>query len=121
MKCGVMRLGIGMLGAALLLAGCGSDQKLEQTQQQLATATNDLAAARTETSTVKTQMQAKVDDLQQTVLKLTDEKADAEKKMASLKTDMDSQLQQEQAKVESLTLDKTNLTSEWKAANDQIA
>jgi outer membrane murein-binding lipoprotein Lpp len=26
----IMGMGIGMLGAALLLAGCGSDQKLEQ-------------------------------------------------------------------------------------------
>jgi chromosome segregation ATPase len=123
----IMGMGIGMLGAAMLLAGCG-DQKLEQTQQQLATATNDLAAARTETSTVKTQMQAKVDELQQTILKLADDKTDTEKKMASLKADMDSQqqqfqlkLQQEQATVEALTQDKTNMTSELKVLTDQIA
>jgi chromosome segregation ATPase len=121
MKRNVMGLGIGMLGAAMLLAGCGSDQKLEQTQQQLATATNDLAAARTETSTVKTQLQAKVDELQQTISKLTDEKADTEKKMASLKADMDSQLQQKQATVEALTQDKSNMTSELKVLTDRIA
>src|SRR5882724_498527 len=121
MKRDVIGFGIGMLGAALLLAGCGSDQKLEQTQQRLATATNELVAARTETSTVKTQMQAKVDELQQTISKLTDEKADTEKKMASLKTDMDSQLQQKQAAVDALTQDKSNMTSELKVITDQLA
>ena len=128
MKHTIMGMGIGMLGAAMLLAGCGSGQKLEQTQQQLATATNELAVARTETSTVKTQMQAEVDELQQTILKLNDDKADAEKKLSSLKSDMDSQqqqfqlkLQQEQATVETLTQDKTNMTSELKVLTDQIA
>ena len=120
MKRNVMGFGIGMLGAALLLAGCGSDQKLEQTQQQLATATNELAVARTETSTVKTQMQARVDELQQTISKLTDDKADTEKKMASLKADMDNQLQQKQATVETLSQDITNLTSELRVLTDRI-
>ncbi len=40
MKHKSMWLGVGMLGAALLLAGCGSDQQLEQTKQQLTDATN---------------------------------------------------------------------------------
>ncbi len=83
MKRKFMWMGIGMVGTALFLAGCG-DQKLEQTQQQLAAATNELAAARVETSTVKTQMQAKVDELQGTISKMTDEKVDTEKKIASL-------------------------------------
>jgi len=123
----IMGMGIGMLGAAMLLAGCG-DQKLQQAQEQLTAATNELAAARTETTTVKTQMQAKVDELQQTILKLNDDNADAEKKMASLKSDMDSQrqqfqskLQDEQATVEALSQDKTNMTSELKVLTDQIA
>ena len=122
----IMGMGIGMLGAAMLLAGCG--QKLEQTQAELAAATNELATARAETSTVKTQMEAKVDELQQTILKLNDDKADAEKQMASLKSDMDTQRQQfesklreEQATVEALTNDKTNMTSELKVLTDQIA
>jgi chromosome segregation ATPase len=122
----IIGTGIGMLGAALLLAGCG-DQKLEQTQQQLATATNELAAARTETSTVKTQMEAKVDELKQTISKLTDDKADTEKQMASLKADMDSQRQQfqsksqeEEATVASLSQDKTNMTTELKTLTEQI-
>jgi chromosome segregation ATPase len=123
----IMGMGIGMLGAAMLLAGCG-DQKLQQAQEQLTAATNELTAARTETTTVKTQMQAKVDELQQTILKLNDDNADAEKKMASLKSDMDSQrqqfqlkLQDEQATVEALSQDKTNMTSELKVLTDQIA
>ncbi len=120
-------MGIGMVGAALFLAGCG-DQKLEQAQQQLAAATNELAAARVETSTVKTQMQARVDELQGTISKMSDEKADTEKKIASLQADLESQrqqfqskLQQEQAEVDSLSLDKTNMTSELKVITDQLA
>jgi chromosome segregation ATPase len=127
MKRKFMWMGIGMVGAALFLAGCG-DQRLEQTQQQLATATNELAASRAETSTVKTQMQAKVDELQGAISKLTDEKTDTEKKVASLQADLESQrqqfqakLQQEQSEVDSLTLDKTNMTSELKVLTDQIA
>jgi len=127
MKHGMIRTGIGMLGAAMLLAGCG-DQKLEQTQQQLATATNELAAARVETSTVKTQMQAKVDELQGTISKLNDEKADTEKKMSSLQADIESQrqqfqakLQDEQPKVDALAQDKTNMVNELKVLTDQIA
>lgn len=101
---------------------------MEQTQEQLTTATNELAAARTETSTVKTQMQAKVEELQQTISKLTDEKTDTEKKMSSLKADMDNQeqqsqlkLQEEQAKVDALSQDKTNMASELKVLADQIS
>jgi len=122
----IMGLSMGMLGAAILLAGCG--QKLEQTQEELAAATNELAAARAETTTVKTQMEAKVSELQQQVLVLTDDKTDAEKKMASLKADMDSQrqqfqskLQEEQDTVQALTQDKTNMTSELKVLTGQIA
>jgi chromosome segregation ATPase len=127
MKRKFMWMGIGMAGAAMFLAGCG-DQKLEQTQQQLATATNELAAARAETSTVKTQMQAKVDELQGTISKMTDEQADTEKKIASLQADIDSQrqqfqakLQDEQTKVDAFTQDKTNMTSELKVITDQLA
>lgn len=124
MKCKFMWMGVGMVGAALLLAGCG-DQKLEQA---LNTATNELAAARAETTTVKTQMEAKVDEMQQTISKLTDDKADDDKKIASLNADIASQqqqyqlkLQEEQAQVDALTQDKTNMTSELKVLTDQIA
>jgi chromosome segregation ATPase len=124
MKCKFMWMGIGMVGAALFLAGCG-DQKLEQA---LSTATNELAAARAETSTVKTQMEAKIDEMQQTISKLTDDKADDDKKIASLNADIASQqqqyqlkLQEEQSQVDALTQDKTNMTSELKVLTDQIA
>jgi chromosome segregation ATPase len=119
-----MWLAIGMVGAALLVAGCG-DQKLEQA---LTTATNELAAARAETSTIKTQMEAKVDEMQQTISKLTDDKADNDKKMASLNADIASQqqqyqskLQEEQSQIDALSQDKTNMTSELKVLTDQIA
>jgi len=124
MKCKFMWLAIGMVGAALLVAGCG-DQKLEQA---LTTATNELAAARAETSTIKTQMEAKVDEMQQTISKLTDDKADNDKKMASLNADIASQqqqyqskLQEEQSQIDALSQDKTNMTSELKVLTDQIA
>lgn len=124
MKCKFMWMGIGMVGAALILAGCG-DQKLEQA---LNTATNELAVARAETTTVKTQMEAKVDEMQQTISKLTDDKAEDDKKIASLNTDIASQqqqyqskLQEEQSQIDALTQDKTNMTSELKVLTDQIA
>src|ERR1041385_8059964 len=121
MKPSIVRLGIGLVGAAMLLSGCGSDQKLEETQRQLATATNEVAAARAETSQVKTQMQAKVDELQQNITKLTEEKADTEKQMSSLKTEMEGKQQQLQSKVDALEQEKTNMTSELKVLSDQIA
>src|SRR5437016_10775548 len=102
MKPSIVRLGIGLVGAALLLTSCGSDQKLEDTQRQLATATNETAAARAATSEVRTQMQAKVDELQQNITKLTGEKADTEKQMSSLKTEMESKQQQLQSRVDTL-------------------
>ena len=71
MRRNVVAMGIGFVGAVMLLAGCGQDQKLQETQQQLTTTTNELAAARAEAIDVKTQMQAKVDDLQQNISKLT--------------------------------------------------
>jgi chromosome segregation ATPase len=120
MKARIVRLGIGLVGAAMLLTGCGSDQKLEETQHELATATNEVAAARAEASEVRTQMQAKVDELQQNITKLTEEKADTEKKMSSLKTEMENKQQQLQAKVDTLEQDKTNMTSELKVLSEQI-
>src|ERR1043166_4778347 len=114
MKLRIVRLGIGLVSAGMLLTGCGSDQKLEETQRQLATATNEVAAARAETTEVRTQMQAKVDQLQA-------EKADTEKKMSSLKTEMESKQQQLQASVDALEQDKTNMTSELKVLSDRIA
>ena len=110
----IVRLGIGLVGAAMLLTSCGSDQKLEETRRELATATNEVAAARAETTEVRTQMQAKVDQLQT-------EKADTEKKMSSLKTEMESKQQQLQARVDTLEQDKTNMTSELKVLSEQIA
>jgi chromosome segregation ATPase len=121
MKPGIVRLGIGLVGAAMLLTGCGSDQKLEETQHELATATNEVVAARAEASEVKTQMQAKVDELQQNITKLAEEKADTEKAMSSLKTEMENKQQQLQARVDTLEQDKTNMTSELKVLSEQIA
>jgi regulator of replication initiation timing len=71
MRINVVAMGIGVAGAVMLLAGCGRDEKLQETQQQLTTATNELAAARAEVVEVKTQMQVKVDELQQNISKLT--------------------------------------------------
>jgi chromosome segregation ATPase len=120
MRCKIAGLGMGLIGVAMLLAGCGQDQKLQETQQQLTTATNELAAARAETSEVKTQLQAKVDELQQNVSKLTEEKADTEKQLDSVKTDLEQKLQQQQAKADALEQDKTNMTSELKVLSDQL-
>jgi len=121
MKPGIVQLGIGLVGAAMLLTGCGSDQKLEETRRELAAATNEVAAARAETSEVRTQMQARVDELQQNISKLTNEKAGTEKQMQSLKTELENKLQQQQAKVDALEQDKTNMTSELKVLSEQIA
>jgi chromosome segregation ATPase len=125
-------LGIGLVGAAMLLAGCGSGKKLEETQRELATAYDEVVAARAETSEVRTQMQAKVDELQQNITKLTEEKADTEKAMSSLKaetekqisslkTEMESKQQQLQVRVDTLELDKTNMTSELTVLSQQLA
>jgi chromosome segregation ATPase len=121
MRINVVAMGVGVVGAVMLLAGCGQDQKLQETQQQLTTATNELAAARAEAVDVKTQMQAKVDDLQQNISKLTQEKADSEKQMDSLKSDLEQKLQEQQSKVHSLETDKANLTTELESLNTQIA
>jgi|SRR5579859_3057993 len=120
MRSHVVKFGIGLVNAAVLLVGCGQDQKLEETRQQLATATNELAAARTETTQIKTQMQAKVDELQQNVTKLTDEKTDVEKKMQSIQADLEQKLQEQQSKTGILEQDKANLTAELKVMTAQI-
>lgn len=119
MRGNIITLGIGIVGAALLFVGCG-DQKLQETQQQLATATNELAAARVEVADVKTQMQARVNELQQNISKLTQEKADTEKQMETMKADLEQKLQEQQSKVNSLETDKANLTTDVKTLNDQI-
>lgn len=121
MRFNVVAMGIGVAGAVLLLAGCGREEKLKETQQQLTTATNELASARAEAVEVKTQMQAKVDDLQQNISKLTQQKADTEKQMESLKADLEQKLAEQQSKVRSLETDKSNLTTDVKSLNDQIA
>ena len=121
MRINVVAMGIGVAGAVLLLVGCGRDEKLQETQQQLTTATNELAAARAEAVEVKTQMQVKVDELQQNISRLTQEKADTEKQMESLKTDLEQKLAEQQSKVHSLETDKANLTTDVKSLNDQIA
>ena len=113
--------GMGVVGAALLFVGCGQSQKLQETQQQLTTATNELAAARAEAVEVKTQMQVKVDELQQNISKLTQQKADTEKQMESMKADLEQKLQEQQSKVHSLETDKQNLTADVKTLDDQIA
>jgi chromosome segregation ATPase len=121
MRCNIVGLWMGFVGAAMLLAGCGQDQKLQEAQQQLATATNELASARAAVAETKTQMQAKVDELQQNISKLAEEKADVEKQMASLKTELERKLQEQQTKVGGLEEDKANLTAETKVLGDQIA
>lgn len=119
MRCRIVGFGIGLAGAAMLLAGCG--QKLEETQRELATATNELAAARAEAVAVKTQMQTKVEELQQNVSKLAEEKADTEKQMQSIKTELEQKLEEEQAKAKALEQEKANMESELKVLADQIA
>ena len=119
MRYRIAGFGIGLVGAAVLLAGCS--QKLEETQKELATATNELASARAEITEVKTQMQAKVDELQQNITKLTEEKAETEKQMSSLKTEMESKQQQLQVRVDTLEQDKTNMTSELTVLSQQLA
>jgi chromosome segregation ATPase len=116
----IVGMGIGLVGGVMLLIGCNQDQKLEETQQQLTTATNELAAARVETAQVRTQMQVRVEALQQDISKLTEEKVDTENKMATLKTDLEQKLQQQQTKVEGLEQDKTNMTSELQVLTTQI-
>src|SRR5271169_4081461 len=121
MRVNVVAMGMGVVGAVMLLVGCGQDEKLQETQQQLTTATNELAAARAEAVEVKTQMQTKVDDLQQNISKLTQEKADTEKQMESLKVDLEQKLAEQQSKVHSLETDKASLTTQLESLNAQIA
>ncbi len=121
MKRNVVAMGIGFRGAVMLLAGCGRDQKLQETQQQLTIATNELATARAEAIEIKAQMQVKVDELQRNISKLTGEKTATEKKMESLKADLEQKLAEQQSKVHFLEIDKANMTTELKALNDQIA
>ena len=111
-------LGIGLLGAAVLLTGCS--KKLEETQQQLGVVSNELISARAETAEVKTQMQAKVEELQQNISKLTEEKADTEKQMQSDKTDLEQKLDAEQTKSKSLEQDKAKMEDEVKGLTDQL-
>jgi chromosome segregation ATPase len=115
-----MGMGIGLIGGAMLLVGCNQNQKLEETQHQLTTATNELATARAEAAEVRTQMQVRVETLQHDISKLSEEKVDTENKMAALKTDLEQKLQQQQLKVEGLEQDKTNMTSELQVLTAQI-
>jgi chromosome segregation ATPase len=130
MKRNRMGLATGILGVALLLAGCGreTEKKLEMTQQQLAEATNELAAPHTETAQVKTQMQQKMSELQQTILKLTGEKADTEKQILSLKAELESaknefqdKFAQQQNKVTALEQEKEALTSRIADVSQKLA
>jgi chromosome segregation ATPase len=121
MKGNMVTVGIGLIGAVMLLAGCGQDQKLQETQQQLATTSNELTAARVEVADVRTQMQVKVNELQQDISKLAAEKTDVEKKMETLRTDLQQQLDTERTKVHSLESDNSNLTAQTKSLNDQLA
>jgi chromosome segregation ATPase len=121
MRSKVVSVGIGLVSAVALLAGCGQDQKLQQTQQQLTTATNELAAARVEVAEVRTQMQVKVNELQQNISKLAAEKTDVENKMESLKVDLEQKLDAERTKVQSLESDNSSLTAQTKSLNNQLA
>jgi len=121
MRSKVVSVGIGLVTAVALLAGCGQDQKLQQTQQQLTTATNELAAARVEVAEVRTQMQVKVNELQQNISKLSAEKTDVENKMESLKVDLEQKLDAERTKVQSLESDNSSLTAQTKSLNNQLA
>jgi len=115
MKNRIIGLTVSAVSAAILLSGCGreTEQKLEQTQQQLAAATNEIAATRAELTEVKTKMEAQVSELKQTVSKLTDEKAEAEKTVSSLKGELESTQQQFQQ-------DKANLTDQLKQVTDRL-
>jgi chromosome segregation ATPase len=124
------RWATGILGAALLLAGCGreTEKKLEATQQQLTIASNDLAAAHVETAQVKTQMEQKVGELQQTISKLTEEKADTEKQISSVKLELESaqkefqqKSEQQQTKVSALEQEKDALTSRIAEVSEKLA
>jgi len=121
MKGRIVTVGIGLVSAVTLLAGCGQDQKLQETQQQLTTATNELAAARVEVAEVKTQMQVKVDELQQNISKLTAEKTDVENRMGALKVDLEQKLDAERTKVHALESDNSNLTAQTKSLDAQLA
>jgi len=102
MRSRIVTVGIGLVSAVTLLAGCGQDQKLQETQQQLTTATNELAASRVEVAEVRTQMQLKVDELQQNISKLSAEKTDVENMMESLKADLEQKLDAERTRVRAL-------------------
>jgi chromosome segregation ATPase len=117
----MVTVGIGLVSAVMLLAGCGQDRKLQETQQQLTTATNELAAARVEVAEARTQMQVKVSELQQNISKLTAEKTDAENRMEVLKTDLEQKLDAERTKVRSLESDNSSLTAQMVSLNDQLA
>src|SRR5579871_489959 len=121
MKRNTIGLGIGFMSAVLLLVGCGQEQKLRETQEQLSTTSNDLVSARAEAADVKTQMQARVDELQQNISKLTEEKADTEKQMDALKVELNQKLDEQQTKVKSLETDKSNMSAQIQSLNDQIA
>jgi len=109
------RITLGALSAMILLSGCGreTEQKLEQTQQQLAAATNEIAATRAELAEVKTKMEAQVADLKQTVTTLTNEKAEAEKQVSSLKSELENTRQQFQQ-------EKVTLTDQLKQLADRL-
>lgn len=121
MKGRIVTAEIGLVSAVTLLAGCGQDQRLQETQRQLTTATNELAAVRFEVAEVKTQMQVNVNELQQKISKLTPEKTDVEKKMDELKADLEQKLDAERTKIHSLESDNSNLTAKTKSLNDQLA
>ena len=121
MRINVVAMGIGVAGAVILLVGCGESQKLQETQQQLTTTSNELTVARAETIQVKTQMQAQVDELQQNITKLTTEKADTEKQMNSVRSDLEQKVQDQQSKIQSLETDKAGLTTQLESLNSQIA
>ncbi|HTS20074.1 MAG TPA: hypothetical protein VMP11_21040 [Verrucomicrobiae bacterium] len=121
MKRGVIIVGMGFVSALVLLAGCGQDQKLQETQQQLTVATNELAQVKAEVVTIKTQMQVQVEALQENLTKLTQEKMSTERQMRSMQTDLQQKLDAEQTKSHSLETQNADLTTQLKTVNDQLA
>ncbi|HVM60117.1 MAG TPA: hypothetical protein VMV72_04555 [Verrucomicrobiae bacterium] len=120
MKGNMVIAGISFVGAMMLLAGCGQDQKLQQTEQQLTVATNELAEVRAEVADVKTQMQVRVNELQQDISKLTQEKSATETQMQSIKTELQQKLDAEQSKSRALEAQNSDLTAQLKSVNDQL-
>ena len=101
-----------------------ANQKIDATTEQLKTVSNDVLVARVETVNVKTQMEAKVEQLQQQVTTINSEKEKIQAQAQELTTKLDAtkhDLEQEQAKVDGLEKQNQKLTAEIQSVNQQLA